>query len=85
MIRKVLIIIFIVLILIFILEAITYLETERLKKKIYILRDKIIKLEMRNRQLRLEYRQLMEPQRLHKWAKEHGFIEKWNRLEKDEK
>ncbi|TYB30676.1 MAG: hypothetical protein FXF47_07820 [Candidatus Mcinerneyibacterium aminivorans] len=77
--KKILIIIFVILLVLFLIEAIAYLEVERLKKKIYVLRDQIISLKMDNREMRLEYREIMDPEKLNKWAENNGFVIKWKK------
>lgn len=77
-------IIIILLVIVFFIEAIIYLQSERIQKDLYRLRKEIIEIKNNNRALLLKYRKIINVENMNKWAKKNGFTEYWIRPKEKE-
>ncbi len=71
----------IVLVIVFFVEALVYMEKERVRTETYALRDELIMLKLRNRELKIEIERLTDVKAVQKWAVKNGFTEKWSAAE----
>jgi len=71
----------IVLVIVFFVEALVYMEKERVRTEIYALRDELIMLKLQNREMKIKIERLTDVKAVQKWAVKNGFTEKWSAAE----
>jgi|MTBAKSStandDraft_2_1061841.scaffolds.fasta_scaffold03972_7 cell division protein FtsL len=76
--RKIFIFLLFLLVCIFLLEAVMYVEKERLRAEIYGLREDVIALKLKNRALKAEIEESLSMEAVKKWALRKGLKEPWN-------
>jgi len=76
--RKIFIFLLFLLVCVFLLEAVMYVEKERLRSQIYRLREEVITLKLQNRTLKAEIEETLSMEAVRKWAVRKGLTEPWN-------
>ncbi len=68
----------IALLLMFFVEVILHMEMEKVLAETYALRDEIIVLKLKNREMKIEIEEATDVKNVRKWAKKHGFTKQWS-------
>ncbi len=76
--RKIFIFLPFLLVCVFLLEAVMYVEKERLRAEIYTLREEVISLKLKNRLLKTEIEKSLSMEAVKKWAAGKGLTQAWN-------